>query len=165
MPPFQKEFSLSRGYKHWLLALERGRLSHEPACCSNSVSDSSKLSSHILSHIWKFFPTHVRTMTNSMKWASRKQGIPECEFESSKICWIILRKNYVTICWMVRLHPRLEYNRNATQKRPVHGPSPDERGLTFKAKGLSVRSSPLRCVWGQQIHFAANTGSTTPLKN
>ena len=37
MPPFQQEFSLSWDYKSWLLTHENGRLSLEPARCSNSI--------------------------------------------------------------------------------------------------------------------------------
>ena len=68
---------------------------------------------------------------------------------------------------MVRLHPRLEYNRNATRQRPVHGPSPDERGPALKANGLSARPAPCHVSGpqGQQIDSAANTGSTVPLKS
>ena len=43
MPRFQQAFSLSWDYKVWLLAHEERWLSHEPVCCSNSVSCSSDL--------------------------------------------------------------------------------------------------------------------------
>ena len=57
--PFQQEFSLSCFYKHWLLAYKRHRLFLEPASSSNNVSNSNKLCSLILPHVWKLFqPAH-----------------------------------------------------------------------------------------------------------
>ena len=57
MPPFQQEFSLSWGYKNWLLAYEKHLFSLELAHCSNCISHSNELYSPlIVSCVWKFFP-------------------------------------------------------------------------------------------------------------
>ena len=64
MPPF----SLSWGYKNWLLACKRSCLSLELACCSNSVSHSNKFySPFILPHVWKF-SSNTHTDHGNLSW-------------------------------------------------------------------------------------------------
>ena len=69
MPPSQQEFSLSWGYKNWLLAHEKRRLSLEPACCSNRGSTLINCSPLIPPYVWKFFSNlhrdHDRTTTEN----------------------------------------------------------------------------------------------------
>ena len=61
MPPFQQEFSLSWGYKNWLLTHKKHQHSlvcQEVTCCAGSTLIISVLINSLLSeilHVWKFF--------------------------------------------------------------------------------------------------------------